>query len=323
MVLSLEEYYDLVFWINYVVYLAYFLIKYVLAPIVWAVLEYADRKKKKSSCLSNFAQLTQWFVLLIFGKQLAVKQLHERDDNNVPTFTLRKRRLSYGATMVLFVLILSFFVLAVGSALDLTLLFVTHICTEDPNIDCYPQLISGANDTGLNITIDEPIQDCSFWNSEGVSNRVTFVCYQFVFNVELFLAVIGGLLAFFIYAIKTTIGVFMFLTVCCLGVCIDDSEDKKGCTCRRCWCVNRIVLAILVSVIEIVLAIVCLVLGATGSTVDNSQDTPELIFVATHGAEVLVVFGIIATLFWLPWEDYTRSYKNGSSKEEHEMKRKR
>ena len=328
MATSLEDYYNLIFWINYFVYLSYFLIKYMLAPLLWCILEWADRRirkgKKDTSCLGKFARITklmQSVVLLVFGKQLAVKQLEIKDKNDIPKFTLRKTKLSYGAVMVLFVLIATFGILAVGSALDLTLLSVTHICSEDPTIDCYPQLISGANATGLNISIEEPITDCTFWNSDGVSERVTFQCYQFVFNVELFLAVIGGLLAFFIYAMKTTISVLLFLSVCCLGGCVDDSEGggKSKCTCKNCICAIRIGAAILTSLIEIVLAVVCLVIGATGSTVDSSHDTPELMFLAMHASEVLVVFGIIATSLWLPWEDYTKMCKE---KEEYEMKNK-
>ena len=325
---SLNDYYDLIFWINYFVYLSYFLIKYILAPILWGVLECADKKERdgERTCLGRFARVTepmQKLVLLIFGKQLAVKRLERVDINNVHVFTLRKRKLSYGAIMVLFVLLATFAVLAVGSALDITLLSVTHICSEDPEIDCYPQLIRGADNTGLNISTDEPILDCTFWNSDGVSERVTFVCYQFVFSVELFLAVIGGLLAFFIYAIKTTIAVLLLIAVCCLAGCERGGNGESR--CKKCVCGFRIIVAIFVSLIEIGVAIVCLVLGANGSNVDSVDDDPGVTFLAMHASEVLVVFGIIATLLWLPWEEYTRpnpEVVNGAARNNIEMKTK-
>ena len=322
---SLEDYYDLIFWINWFVYLSYFFTKYVVAPILWFVLRCADKKKSENgsekTCLGRFACITdlmQSLILLIFGKQLAVKQLQKKDRNKVHTFTLRKRKLSYEATMVLFVIIVAFGVLSVGSALDLTLLSVTHICSEDPGIDCYPQLIQGANKTGLNISTTEPIKDCTFWNSDGVSERVTFDCYQFAFNTELFMAVIGGLLAFFIYAMKITIQVLLFIVVCCLAGCENGSNNEKK--CKRCVCVNRIVVAVIVSIIEIAVAIFCLVLGGSGMTVDSTNDSPELVFVSMHASEVLVVFGIIATLLWLPWEDYTKPNAAENGREEYEMK---
>ena len=299
MVVPLEYYYNLIFWINYFVYLSYFLIKYIVAPVLWFILEWADRRRKPL-CLGIFARIItrpmQAIILLTFGKQLAIKQNEEKDENRISKMTFHKRRLSYGAMLVLFTLIAAFWILALGSALDLTLLSVTHTCSEDTQIDCYPQLITGTNDTGLNISISEPIRDCSFWNSEGVSDRVTFVCYQFIFNVELFLAVVGGLLALFIYTTKTTIALLLSLTVCCLC-------DSKY--CKKALRMTRIVGVIITLFIEIGLAMLCLVLGATGTTVDNTEDTPELMFVSMHASEVLVAFGIVATLLWLPWEEYT------------------
>ena len=307
---SLKDYYDLVFWINYSVYFSYFVIKYLIAPPLWGVLECADRRVRNGqggTCLGKFAKITnsmQSVVLLIFGKQLAVKQFEATDSNKVHDFNLRKNKLSYGATMVLFVLIASFVILAIGSALDLALLTVTHICSEDPQIDCFPQLIPGANSTGLpTIDTSQPTEDCTIWDRFNASDGVTFVCYEYEFNVELFLAIFGGLLAFFIYTVKTVIALMMFLSVCCLGGFESDSKGEKG--CKRCLYAQRIVVAVLVSIVEIALAILCLVLGATGTNIDNTYDSPGLIFLSMHSSELLVVFGILATLLWIPWEEFT------------------
>ena len=310
MAVSLEYYHNLVLLINYIVYGSYLSIKYIVAPLLWLLLKWW----KKSRMIIQFMQFT---ILLIFGKQLRIKKhADQKDSYKILNMTLHERQLGYWATIVLFVLIATFGVLAVGSALDLTLLSVTHICSEDTQIDCYPQLIRGANDTGLNISISEPIQDCSFWNSEGVSDRVTFMCYQFVYDVKLFLAVIGGLLVFFIYTTKITIAVLLFLNVCCLGrtctrcfPCRCSLPHYRLCgpiarRCKSCLCMNRFLVAFIASIIEIALAISYLVLGVTGNTVVGTNDSPELIIVVTHALEVLVVFGIIATLLWLPWEDY-------------------
>lgn len=236
-------------------------------------------------------------VLLLFGKQLAIKRYNDAQDE-ISTLSLRNRRLSYGATMVLFVITATVVLLAVGSALNLTLFSITHACTEDPKIDCYPQLIEGANDTGLNINIIAPIQDCSFWNSKGVANRVTFECYQLVFNAEWFFAAMGGLLAFSIIVMKVLTELFL-----CLGKCTQSYETHCQ-HCKLTTFVIRITLAIIAAVVEVIFAILGLVFGATGSTVDNTDDTPELTFLAMHTAELLLLFGAVATLLWLPWETY-------------------
>ena len=294
MVNSLSDYYDLVIWINFSVYLSYLLFKYVVAPILWAVLDLAD-KGETPPCLGLLGgrKVPPWFcimakfilsfmrrlVLLIFGKQLVIVNWQDEgdiqiescttcccidssrctdsnNDSNPTTIHRHERRLSHRVTVVLFIIVVTFGILAVGSALDLTLLFVTHICTEDPNTDCYPQLIRGANGTGLNINIDEPIQDCTFWNSEGVSNRVTFVCYQFVFNVQLFLTVLGGLTAFFVVTIKTTTECLLCLSKCCnrKGKC----DKQCDCQCCKCYCAcSQAVIAPAAAVIEVVVAAVC------------------------------------------------------------------
>ena len=114
--------------INHVVSFSYVLIKYVLGPILWIVLEVADgrrgrqRKKCGAGYLSKFARITlqpmHAIIFLLFGKQLPIKQhTDDRDSNNVPNVTLYGKRLSYGATVVLFVIISTFWVLALGSGL--------------------------------------------------------------------------------------------------------------------------------------------------------------------------------------------------------------
>ena len=180
-----------------------------MGPIFWILLEKANKADKKS-WLPQFAKVTKpmrWLVLQLFSGPLGVVQRHEdtykmdtQDDNDIPTLYIRNEKLSYGAVMVLAMLIVTFGVLTLSSAVSLSLLRVTRVCSEDPHIDCYPQLISGANTenfSNLTVSTDEPILDCAPWNSEGVSSQVTFVCFRFVLNVEAFLAASGGLLTIF------------------------------------------------------------------------------------------------------------------------------
>ena len=314
---SLYDYHDAIIWINLSVYWLYFFIKYVVAVPLWVVLEFTDKKYppccytcksikrnnfKLPPCLRKFAKVVLYCmrrpVLLLFGEQLAIKR-YKDDQDKTSTLSLRNRKLSYGATMVLFVITATVVLLAVGSALNLTVFSITRVCTEDPKIDCYPQLIEGADDTGLNIDITAPIQNCSFWNSKGVANRVMFECYQLLaFNAELFFAAIGGLLAFSIITMKVLTEIFL-----CLGKCTQSHETHCQ-HCKLTTFIIRIPLATAAAVAEVIFAILGLVFGATGSTVDNTDDTPELSFLMMHSAELLLLFGAAATLLWLPWEIY-------------------
>ena len=277
--MTLNDFYDRVVYLNLAIYIAYFLIKYVVALVLLCVLA--------KWCKDSITPV-EWVVFVIFGKLLGSKE-------SKISIEQTKKMSRHSQIMILFITVASFVVLAMGTALDLSLFSKSSICTEDLRYDCYPQLITGANKTGLNITTDEPVRDCSFWNSEGVSDRVTFVCYQKDFNFDLFLVATGGLLALGFFIMKTMIGVLLACTRC--------SVKKCKCSDTRVY-VIRIILAIGASVAELGMLILCLVFGATRLSRDDTSDPPEISFLVMNAAEILVVFGITATLFWLPWEEY-------------------
>ena len=234
---------------------------YVKRIIKWIVPE------RWSSCtderLAKFAKITipmRWVILQLFGGPLGVVERRDdeykpdkRDSNDIPTLYIREKKLTYGAIMVLSMLIVTFGILTLSSAVNLSLVRITHVCSEDPNIYCYPQLIREANETIIrqfNIIIDisEPILDCAFWDSEGMSSQVTFACFRFVYNVEAFLATIGGLLTIFTITMKISTGVLLWLNEscnCCTGCFINGKHTARA------------ILAVSVSLIEIALAVMC------------------------------------------------------------------
>ena len=303
---SLKFYTDIIFWTNYAFYLVYLVIKIVAAVLLY-LLERAN--KDQDSCVSPVAKTTKpmrWLVLHLFGGPLGILERNddyqdETDENDIPMLYIRKKRLSYGTIMILCMLFVAFVILALSSATNIALLRTTHICSEDPQINCYPQLTADANDSIIelyNITIDtsQPIEDCSFFNSEVVSTQVTFDCYQFVYNVELFVAVVGGLLTFFNTTMKFATGFLLWVNECC-SCCV-------GC-CTTTKKVFRFILVGLAGVTEIILAIVCMVFGLMeGVLADAESDSPILRFLAMHVVEILIGCGIIATLLCLPWERY-------------------
>ena len=319
MVRSLQDYKGTIALVNLVVSSSYVLIKYIAGPVIWIVLEMVDgrrrrgRQKKKCGAghLGKFAKITlqpmQAIIFLLFGEQLPIKRhADDRDSNNVPNVTLDGKRLSYGATAVFFIIISTFWVLALGSGLNASLLSMTHTCDEDWNIDCYPVLLEGANGTGLNITTTTPIKNCSHWRSEEVADRVAFECYQYILNAEKFLAVIGGLLAIFIYAMKTAVTFLRFLSVCCLGEHKTERNSLKGKHRRRLIYVSRIMMAILAAISEIVLEILGnIIYGARAASLHFKEHVSALeYFLAKNTLNFLLVFGVLSTLLWLPWEDY-------------------
>ena len=106
-------------------------------------------------------------------------------------------------------LIVTFGILTLSLAVNLLLVRIMHVCSEDPHIYCYPQLIREANETivrrfNIIIDINELILGCAFWDSEGMSSQVTFTCFQFVYNVEAFLVTISNLLTTIFIRIEAT-----------------------------------------------------------------------------------------------------------------------
>ena len=252
---------------------------------------------RKKICCQRFQPMKwiEWSVKLVFRNQLK-SSTNQKTPEDGP-----KIQLNHQSTVILFTLIATFGLLAVGSALNNTLLSVTHTCTEAPNINCYPQPINKVKvqNAGVNISTDKPIDDCSFWNSEGVSDKVSFICYQLVFNVEIFLAIIGGLSTVFVVMMRVVIKVLLWCTRKC------GKTNKKNAAAAR-----HIAFGIL-SFIELLMAVVGMVLQGAGTS-DN--DTPGVIFLATHAAEIVLIFGIIPTLLLLPWENYaTRENSNQSA----------
>lgn len=288
MAMSLDDHYDSIIWVNLTVVIIYIAIKY-LPLLVYIVKLCIDKCKYERSEGTTYDVSLLCCIFLVFGKQLESK----KSDKKHRIF-LQNARYSprWWQITVLHIVVMGSAVIALGSALDLTLFAMTYVCTEDPNIDCYPQLI-GENDTSLNITVDSPIQDCSFWNSDGVSERVTFLCFQKFFNLEQFLAVCGGIMALNIIALRTVMGLLISIKQKC--------SPNTNSTRLRCV---RIFAIIITELIQAVVLLLHLVLGVTRISADSNMDAPETIFLTMNSAEIAIIFGTLATLLWLPWEKY-------------------
>ena len=305
MPMSLHDYYDRIVWVNLAIYILYFIIKYLPAVVYFFIWLVRRCQRSNNSSSDSTAPPLPWLLLLVFGKQLGLKNASKLHKICLHDTKVMSRS---GQIMVFYVLIFGSIVLALGSALDLTLFSPSHICTEDPTIDCYPQRISGANATTnltMPIDISEPILDCSYWDSTGVSSQITFFCFQNDdFNFELFMAITGGLLAFAFITLNVSIGFLLRITRSIM------SKIPSVPILRV-----RVTAIIIAVIVELVLALVCLVLAVARTSVDAVDDEPGVAFLTMHASEILVIVGIVATLLWLPWEEYVEYQKKcrGSS----------
>lgn len=91
---SLEYYYECIFWINYSFYFLYFFLKYIVAGLLWVLLEIADKFATNYPCLAKCAKITKpmrWLILQLFGGPLGIVEKHgdayredEMDNNEIP-----------------------------------------------------------------------------------------------------------------------------------------------------------------------------------------------------------------------------------------------
>ena len=108
-------------------YCLYTVTKYAVASIFWCLLKSAN-KVKKDSCSAKIAKVTipmRCLILQLFDGPLGVVELREdqqkpdtEDTNDIPNLYIRNTKVSYGGIMVLTLLIVSFGILTLSSAIE-------------------------------------------------------------------------------------------------------------------------------------------------------------------------------------------------------------
>ena len=122
--------------------------------------------------------------------------------------------------------------------------------------------------------------------------------------------VLGGLSTTFLYMVKFIGGFLLGLSGCCVPEPGQNNDRKdRNDRCIKGMKTVRRTFAGLATVIEWLLLCVSLGFGVTGLKSDDMIDSPQLRFLARHTSELLLVFGIAATLLFLPWESYARKEK--------------
>ena len=186
---------------------------------------------------------------------------------------------------------------------------ITHACTTDRNIHCFPQILS-EKDSHLvpNISLQARTNDCSLWTHESFLDRITFICFEFTHSIEGAIVALGGVLSLFTPTMNVIIRVLHKLYKW-------TNTDRCFCNCGkgRFHVVYLILLSVglLFLVIEIVLLLLFLVTGAmTTSSVDEFFMNTVSEMVATgfvnYGVVVLFIFGIITPSLLIPWNMYIK-----------------
>ena len=209
---------------------------------------------------------------------------------------------------ILGTIIICFGLLVAISAYDTYLLEITHTCSDDAAIYCFPDYADTTDpDNPISTIISQlfqPIDNCSFWTHPSIATKVTFTCYNYAFNAKDALVVTGAMLAFFVIAMRIIKSTILF-TVRYLR--------NKG--CNKCLTCMRVVAVILLLVIDFGVALVVMVFHLAKdfnliALLDNNNEFPTVhqgaVYVSDHGVQFLIIVGTTTLLLLVNWKKYVK-----------------
>ena len=225
-----------------------------------------------------------------------------KSDDVPSVYMLRKTKMDDEHVMVLTVHCISLITVALVIA---TKLFwrniITNSCSTDPNVHCFPQILNG-NDSHLvpNISLQARTNDCSLWTEEPFTERINFLCYEFVYSIEGAIVALGGVKALF----KPTMNFIIYI-----AHKIYKLANKCGSRCSEVLDYIQFTIGVIFIPVEIALVCAVLVTGIiAGSTVDeffmNTVSERVAMFFITYNIIILFIFGIIHTSLFIPWDLY-------------------
>ena len=286
------------------------------------------------------ASLVHFLVNALFGADEGFVNRYLNPDKakkpkgSIPKLYIRNMELGHNEVSHLALLIFTFLLLAGITYWDVFLLEETHVCSDNPNISCFPILnLKDSVTSDVVSTFDfseihqHPITNCSFWNSEAISDQVAFLCFRWIFNSKAATSAIGGLLTIFVLTVKIfTAALLAFNEVVIEKVTLWNGEWINMCSYFRfrigeCLKAIRLTIVVLVAGVELTFALlVCI-----GYVRVQGKHTNFLfMFYRNLGNQIMLSFGLLSILLLLPFEKYTTSESshidvpNGGESEEGE-----
>jgi hypothetical protein len=274
------------------------------------------------------AKLMHFMVTTLFGsgdgiverylKRGKAKKL-KTAAGNIPRLYIRNVKLSSYEVSHLALLIFTFFFLADITSWDIFFLEESHVCSESPNVSCFPvpKDLSSISD-GIELDVDfselhkQRIANCSFWNSENVSGQVTFVCFEWVFNSDSTLSAIGGLLTVFVLTVKIVTAALIALSEAVIDKVIQwngNGEWINVCSSFRFRIGDglkavRLTILVLVALFELTLG---LLLSIGYANIQGKHTNGLFRFYRNLGNQALLSIGILSIILLLPFEKYAMS----------------
>lgn len=276
------------------------------SPVVWAT------------------KFSGWLVRLVFGKSEGLSEEEAKvdiktDKKGVPSVYVESKKLKSLEVNILGTIILCFSLIMGIAAFSVYMLEISHTCSNDPAIYCYPQLLDPetAALVSPNLTLEDlqqplqqPVEDCSLWVNSTIGSLVTFQCFRFAYNGQLALATAGGLLALFVVAMRITVSVFLkvfgFFVTC-----------RDGC-CEKFVICLQVIAVMLLLMVDTALAVVVMAfqLHSNLGMIETEQDpVAQQVgrYIADNGLQALVILGTATLLLLIDWSDYARQIAQDKS----------
>lgn len=194
------------------------------------------------------------------GDNKGVVKLSKVDKDSPPRISIRGVQLGHTEVSFLFLLIVSFLLLAGVTAWDVFFLEETYVCSEELSIYCFPlDIDNAAVDFEINFTEaqEHRITNCSFWESEELSGRVTLLCFHWVLNSKAILSMVGGLLTIFVLSMKVLGAALIMLSKAFIEGVSSLREKSRFvnfiCSCKMDGCLRslRVTILLIVAVLKV------------------------------------------------------------------------
>ena len=244
-------------------------------------------------------------------KRDKVKKL--KTSTAIPKLYIRNVELSACEVSHLALLIFTFFLLADITSWDVFFLEETHVCSESPNISCFPVPKDQGSTDEIEVAVNfseihkQRITNCSFWNSENISSQVTFMCFQWVFNTDTTVSAFGGLLTVFMLTVKIITAALIALSEAVIEkVTRWNGEWINVCSSFRFRISNglkavRLTILVLVGCFELTFG---LLLSIGYARVQGKHTNGLFMFYRNLGNQALLSIGLVSIILLLPFEKY-------------------
>ena len=268
----------------------------------------------KEKTYTILAKFSHFCVNMLFGPKVGIVDRADnykkgiKDEKGISKLFIRNIKLSDTEVSHLSILIFIFCLLAGITAWDVYFLEETYACSDDPGINCYPVAVNDSADN-TDLDLDEaqehPITDCSFWNSEGVSSRVSIKCFRWIYNSKAVASSVGGLLSIFLLSVKVILTLLIWICEVIIEkfLSIEEIGDKaeKVRKATRLIRIIRIVISVFTSLIELAIG-VGLVFVHKHDKGDYTNKFIRLFY--SYGNQLLLAAAIVSVILLLPIEEY-------------------